>query len=82
MTRTVTTYQQKAKWIERDFSSLAGKTIKRVRPMTKDECEVFGWDFDSEDYAMVIIFTDGFCMVPSCDPEGNGAGFLFVEKLG
>ena len=75
-------YADKKKWIDREFKSLVGKRISRVRPMTPAECEDFGWDFQCERLAMVVIFDDGTCLVPSSDPEGNAAGFLFLEKIG
>ena len=82
MPRTATTYSDKEAWVKRDFGSLEGKTIKSVRPLTEKECEMFGWEFAYMDYAMVLICTDGTAIIPSCDPEGNGAGFLFVERVG
>ncbi len=82
MPRTANTYKDKQEWVKRDFGSLVGKTVKEVRPLTERECEMFAWDFQFEDYAMVVVFTDGTCVIPSQDPEGNGAGFLFVERVG
>jgi len=81
MPRTATTYADKQQYVKRDFGSLVGKTIKQVRPLTEQECEQMGWEFQYEDYAMVIIFTDNTCVIPSQDPEGNGAGFLFVDRV-
>ncbi len=71
-----TTYADKTKYIKRDYGSFVGKTIKTIRPLTKEECEDCAWDFDHEDYAVVIIFTDGSGFIPMSDEEGNGAGFL------
>lgn len=68
-------------YIQREWGSLVGKTVHSVRPLTKNECEGFGWDYERED-AFVIVFTDGTALVPSQDPEGNGAGFLFMERVG
>jgi len=78
--RTVT-YADKRKYIARDYGSFVGKTIKEVRPLTKGECEDVGWEFAHEDYAAVVIFTDGTGFVPLRDPEGNGAGFLEATTL-
>ena len=44
------------------------------------ECEGFGWDYERED-AFVIVFTDGTALIPSQDPEGNGAGFIITAKV-
>jgi hypothetical protein len=76
-----TTYEQKKKYVARDFGFLKGKTIKGVRPLTEAECEAFGWDFAYEDYAVVVEFTDGTGFVPMADPEGNGCGFLEAVAL-
>lgn len=73
-----TTYADKQRYIARDYGFLAGKTVKEVRPLTEAECESFGWDFSYEDYAVVVLFTDGTGFVPMADPEGNGCGFLEV----
>ena len=50
-----TTYANKTKYIKRDYGSFVGKTIKTIRPLTKEECEDSAWDFDHEDYAVVVI---------------------------
>ena len=80
MTTTTTSpeYGKRIHYIEREFGSLRGKTIALVRPLTQPECRQFGWDYEANDDAMAIFFTDGTIVVPSADPEGNGAGFLFV----
>jgi len=76
-----TTYADKTKYIKRDYGSFVGKTIKTIRPLTKEECEDCAWDFDHEHYAVVVIFTDGSGFIPMADPEGNGAGFLAETAL-
>lgn len=76
-----TTYADKVKYIARDYGSFVGKTIKEIRPLTKEECEDIGWEFAFEDYAAVVIFTDGTGFIPLADPEGNGAGFLEETRL-
>lgn len=73
-----TTFVDRVRLIEREFGSLAGKTISLVRPLAEAECKQFAWDYAYEDYAMAIFFTDGTVLIPSQDPEGNGAGFLFL----
>lgn len=74
----MTTKTDKTKWITRDYGSFVGKTIKQIRPLTKSECEDNCWDYDHEDYAVVVIFTDNTAFLPLSDPEGNGAGFLMA----
>ncbi len=71
-----TTNADRTKYIKRDYGSFVGKTIKEIRPLTKQECENMAWEYDYEDYAVVVIFTDGSGFIPFSDEEGNGAGFL------
>lgn len=73
-------FVERVKYIEREFGDLKGKTVALVRPLSKAECEQFAWDYDYDSDAMAIFFTDGTVIIPSQDPEGNGAGFLF--KIG
>lgn len=77
-TQTVHEYTRRVDYIQREFGSLQGKTIALVRPLTEAECKQFAWEYSFEDNAMAIFFTDGTIVVPSQDPEGNGAGFLFL----
>lgn len=69
-------------FINREFGSLVGKTVKKVRLLTETELELFGWDDGYGECAFLVEFSDGTVIVPSQDPEGNGAGFLFIEKVG
>ena len=62
-----------------DIRGLAGKTIKRVRHMVDEEIKGMAW-YDSPEDTIVIEFTDNTYAIVSQDPEGNGAGFLFVES--
>jgi hypothetical protein len=71
----------RADYIKREYGSLVGKTIKTIRPLHKEECEDLGWEYDYSDEACVFIFTDGTAFIPMQDPEGNGAGFLFLSKV-
>ena len=77
-TDTTAEYGLRVTYINREFGSLKGKTIALVRPLFEAECQQFGWDYEANADAMAIFFTDGTVVVPSADPEGNGAGFLFV----
>lgn len=71
-----TKHTEKEKYVARDYGKYVGKTIAGIRPLTPDECDDMAWDYDSEDYAVVVIFTDNTAFIPMADPEGNGAGFL------
>lgn len=81
MAKETAEHAQRRTVIKREFGSLVGKTVLRVRPMTISECEMFAWDYRN-DYAFLVEFTDGTVIIPSSDQEGNGAGHLFVEKVG
>jgi hypothetical protein len=48
--------------------------------MSPAELKMFYWNNGSSGVGMVIELDDGSALVPSCDPEGNGPGHLFLEK--
>lgn len=72
------TAKDHSKYIAEEFGSLVGKTVVKVRQMTQDECDQFMWDARYGEVPIVLELNDGSFVVPSQDPEGNGAGFLFV----
>jgi hypothetical protein len=53
--------------------NLVGKTIKAIRPMTKQEQKQQYWDHG----AIAIELDDGTALYASRDPEGNGPGAMF-----
>jgi hypothetical protein len=67
-------------YVKREYGSLVGKKIETVRPMTPAEMRMFYWNNGAGGVGMVIELDDGTALVPSCDPEGNGPGHIFVEK--
>jgi len=67
---------QTKSWTDAAAKFLVGKTIKSVRYMSASDVKVFGW-YSS---ALVIEFTDGSCIFPSADDEGNDAGALFTSS--
>jgi hypothetical protein len=67
-------------YITNAYGTLVGKTIKSVRPLTDEECEWYGWSPSHGNVPFVIIMTDHTALVPAEDPEGNGAGHIFIEK--
>jgi hypothetical protein len=79
-TGQATELTHRRKVINSEFGSLVGKTIKLVRPLKPSECELFGWEFE-HDLPFLVQFTDGTCIVPTCDPEANGSGHLLVEGV-
>lgn len=66
-------------YVADNFSYLIGKTIKHVRPLRPDEVDMYAWEH-SKIPPYVIIFTDGSYAIPSCDEEGNEAGFMFLSE--
>ena len=67
-------------YINDEFGQMVGKTVIGVRTLSAEELEDLYWDDIHP--AMVIIFNDGSCAIPSCDPEGNGPGHLFMGAMG
>ena len=63
------------------FSSLEGKTIKRVTTLGKADLEDFAWDWVSPEETTALIFTDGTVAVLLQDPEGNGPGWLELGEV-
>jgi len=55
---------------------LVGRTIKAVRPMTRQELAAEGWGPERHPPA-VLELDDGTRLYASRDPEGNGPGCLF-----
>ncbi len=55
---------------------LVGRSIKEVRPMTEAERKSYAW----YERGVVIVLDDNTQLIPSQDPEGNGAGVLFAES--
>lgn len=68
-------------YIETEYGALVGRKIVAVRALTKSELDMFMWDTRSADEAVMFIMDDGSVMIPSMDPEGNGPGHVFIEKL-
>jgi len=65
-------------YIKSEFGELAGKTVLGVRALKQAEIKDLYWqDYDHKP-AMVVMFTDGTCLIPSADEEGNGPGFLML----
>tara|TARA_R100000655_G_scaffold109283_1_gene163366 strand:- start:678 stop:1310 length:633 start_codon:yes stop_codon:yes gene_type:complete len=59
------------------FGYLNGKTIKEVRRLTQEEMNSLGWHSNP----LVIIFTDGTCIIPQRDDEGNDGGAMMFFDL-
>jgi hypothetical protein len=74
-------HKERQEYLNREYGSLVGKTIKAIRPMTRGECDDLMWEYGYEREACVVIFTDGTAVVPMADPEGNSPGFLAIGEL-
>lgn len=62
---------------------VVGRTITRVRLMTKAEVEKEGWTIGRYDDPIVIELDDGAVLYASQDDEGNGPGVMFgTSKTG
>lgn len=59
-------------------SDIVGKTISRVRSVSKSEMDDLMW-FESSNPTLVIEFTDGTLALVAADPELNGTGFLSIQ---
>ena len=70
-------HEMRTEYVNREFGGIVGKTVASVRPMSPEECAEYVWNYDNH-IGWLIEFTDGTLAVPSCDPEGNGRGHLFV----
>lgn len=58
------------KWEKRISPNLVGKTIAKIEYLTEEEGRISGW----HKLPLVIIFTDGSCLFPMSDDEGNEGG--------
>jgi hypothetical protein len=68
-----------------DDTGFAGKTVKEVRLMTREELVKEGWDEHvdrTHTEPMCMVFDDGTVLYPSRDYEGNGPGVFFATKDG
>jgi hypothetical protein len=66
------------KWTRYGQEHLEGKTVERVRYLSKEEAQSMGW----YSRPLVIEFTDGSLVFASQDDEGNDGGALFGQGPG
>lgn len=71
----MTTAIDYAKYVQQEYKSLLGRTIRSVRPMTEKEMEQFGWEHCQEP-GVVFGLDNGNWFIPMMDEEGNGPGAL------
>jgi len=65
------------KYYRGEFSALIGRKIIDVRAMYPEEMELFMWDGE---LGAVITLDNGGMFIPMSDSEGNGVGYLMVQK--
>jgi len=70
------TYALKTIWSAEAARILEGRTIVRVRYMTKKEVEDLGF----RRAGIVLMLNDGTFVFPSMDDEGNDSGALFTTS--
>jgi hypothetical protein len=62
------------KYIEEITESLVGKKINRIRYMSDEEMEKFGWS----KRPIIILIEGGTLIIPQSDDEGNEGGAMIV----
>lgn len=69
--------------LTREYGDLVGRTIIAIRPLTEEEMRIYFWDGGNHHgtIPMAMVLDNGWRLIPSCDPEGNGAGHIFIEDL-
>lgn len=67
---------QESRWTNIGRLALEGRTIEKVRYMTKEEAKEMDWDYRP----LVIFFTDGGHIYAGRDDEGNDGGALFGQS--
>jgi fumarylacetoacetate (FAA) hydrolase family protein len=60
------------------FKQLIGKTIAKIEYLSNEECNELMW----HSKPVVIVFTDGTCLIPVRDEEGNDGGAMWHEHNG
>lgn len=79
MNTTTPEFDHNNKQLNNEYKHFIGKTILGIRPLYDEEIEDYCWYKDGGAIPMIIIFTDGSALIPSMDPEGNGAGHLIQD---
>jgi hypothetical protein len=66
------------KYLEKEWGSLIGATLIKVRNATAEEAEELGWEVSAHEPIPFLEFDTGEGLCLSQDPEGNGPGFAFL----
>lgn len=59
--------------------AVVGRTIVAVSQLGPEELAGLCWSLGYAERAYVLELDDGGLLLPQCDPEGNGPGFLHVD---
>ena len=62
------------KYLEKEWGSLVGATLVKVRNATAEEAQELGWDISDHEPIPFLEFDNGEGLCLSQDPEGNGPG--------
>lgn len=66
-------------YIQAEWGALVGRSITKVRPLTKKEIKMIGWEGMDWNPAVCFELDDGTKLYPSADPELNSPGYLLVQ---
>lgn len=66
------------KYLEKEWGSLIGATLVKIRNATAEEATELGWDISDHEPIPFLEFDNGEGLCLSQDPEGNGPGFAFL----
>ena len=69
------------KFLNKEFKNVIGKKILGVRPLVPEELDALCWEKNYGDVPFVFVLEGGVAMIPMCDPEGNGAGWIEVAGM-
>jgi hypothetical protein len=77
LTKKVRTAEEE--YIDNEYGWLVDKTVQEVRPLTPKEIRNLGW-YAGTALPFVVWFTDGSCVIPMADEEGNAPGALLWQE--
>lgn len=65
------------KFYRGEYAHIIGRTIVDVRSMYPEEMQLCDWIGEP---GSVLLLNDGGMIIPMSDSEGNGVGYLMIEK--
>lgn len=67
--------------LARNFKAVVGARLRKARAMRPAENEGMGFPADALNPTVVLEFDNGYALVLTADPEGNGPGWAEVVEL-